>query len=272
MTKWIQAATAAFQFLSRFPVKAELEFTPELLKRSVKFYPLVGASIGLVVWLVGFGFSLIMPSLSAAVLTLILWVWLTGGLHLDGLMDTADALLSYRSRDKMLEIMKDSRVGAMGVIACVLLLLMKVSLLDSIIEQKWGSGAFLLPMIWSRSFMGYAMNRWPMARQGEGLAGQFRNLGTKQVLLSIGIAVFLSVLFIWIGIRLGFGSEKWSAEIAILCIMPVICLGVGTLFASRMSARLGGLTGDTYGALNELLEAVLLLFCVITMHIIQIYG
>uniref|UniRef100_UPI0005850CC2 adenosylcobinamide-GDP ribazoletransferase n=1 Tax=Paenibacillus sonchi TaxID=373687 RepID=UPI0005850CC2 len=70
----------------------------------------------------------------AAVITLILWVWLTGGLHLDGWMDCADGLLSYRTRERMLEIMKDSRVGAMGVLACMLLLLLKASLLAAFLE------------------------------------------------------------------------------------------------------------------------------------------
>ncbi|MCZ4151790.1 adenosylcobinamide-GDP ribazoletransferase, partial [Escherichia coli] len=106
-----------------------------LLRESVVYYPLVGAAIGLAVWLGGALFGTVLPALPAAVLTLTLWVWLTGGLHLDGWMDTADGLLSYRSRERMLEIMKDSRVGAMGVIACVLLLMMKAALLADFIAQ-----------------------------------------------------------------------------------------------------------------------------------------
>lgn len=81
-------------------------------------------------------------------------------------MDTADGLLSYRTRERMLEIMKDSRVGAMGVIACVLLLMMKAALIaDFIARGNWLYGALLiLPMIWSRWFMVYAISAWPNAR------------------------------------------------------------------------------------------------------------
>ncbi|MDU5948969.1 MAG: adenosylcobinamide-GDP ribazoletransferase, partial [Paenibacillus macerans] len=140
-----QPILAAFQFLTRFPVRAELDFTPELLRRSVRYYPLVGAAVGLSVWAAAVLSAWLLPPLPAAVLALIVWVWVTGGLHLDGWMDTADGLLSYRPREKMLEIMKDSRVGAMGVLACVLLLMLKASLLASLLQGGvWQTGAALL--------------------------------------------------------------------------------------------------------------------------------
>lgn len=176
------AAAAAFQFLSRFPVKMQIDFVPSLLRESVVFYPLVGAAIGLCVWLMGALSGAVLPAFPAAVLTLTLWVWLTGGLHLDGWMDTADGLLSYRTRERMLEIMKDSRVGAMGVIACVLLLMMKAALIaDFIARGHWMYGALLiLPMIWSRWFMVYAMSAWPNARGDDGLAVLFKGLGERK--------------------------------------------------------------------------------------------
>ena len=77
-----------------------------------------------------------LPTMPAAVLLLAIWVVLTGGLHLDGLMDTADGILSHRPREQMLEIMKDSRVGAMGVIVCVLHLLLKFSLLYTLLDAE----------------------------------------------------------------------------------------------------------------------------------------
>lgn len=190
MSRERQAVAAAFQFLTRLPVKAELDFSPDLLKRSASYYPLVGVVIGIIVWGFAALASMVLPPLPCAILTLVVWVWLTGGLHLDGWMDAADALFSYRSRERMLEIMKDSRVGAMGVIACVLLLMLKASLLYTVLVERNVSGLLLLPMVWSRWFMVHAMKRWPKARNDDGLAARFADMSGGRV----GLAVFWAVL------------------------------------------------------------------------------
>ncbi|MGQ8871058.1 adenosylcobinamide-GDP ribazoletransferase [Paenibacillus sp. TSA_86.1] len=273
------AAAAAFQFLSRFPVKMQLDFVPRLLRESVVYYPLVGAAIGLFVWLVGALSGALLPAFPAAVLTLTVWVWLTGGLHLDGWMDTADGLLSHRNRERMLEIMKDSRVGAMGVIACVLLLMMKASLIaDFVARGNWVYGALLvLPMIWSRWFMVYAMSAWPNARGEDGLAVLFKGLGERKEVqrarsAAIGLTLIAGVVTIaavWLfkpdmviadAIVSGFGSLPWWLyPVTAVIILPAACYLIGRFVATRISARLGGLTGDTYGAMNELLEVALLI-------------
>ncbi|WP_405155753.1 adenosylcobinamide-GDP ribazoletransferase [Paenibacillus sp. FSL K6-0108] len=274
------AAAAAFQFLSRFPVKMQLDFVPPLLRESVVYYPLVGAVIGLCVWLGGAVTGALLPSFPAAVLTLTLWVWLTGGLHLDGWMDTADGLLSYRTRERMLEIMKDSRVGAMGVIACVLLLMMKASLIaDFIARGNWAYGALLiLPMIWSRWFMVYAMANWPNARKDDGLAVLFKGLGERREVQrarssAIGLTILAGVITlaaVWIfqpdtvmfqvqAMENGLGTLPWWLyPLTAIIAVPLAGYVIGRFVAGRISERLGGLTGDTYGAMNELLEAALL--------------
>ncbi|MGQ3479066.1 adenosylcobinamide-GDP ribazoletransferase [Paenibacillus sp. TY11] len=285
MSRERQAVAAAFQFLSRLPVKAELDFSPHLLKRSASYYPLVGAVIGIIVWGSAALTSMVLPPLPCAILTLVVWVWLTGGLHLDGWMDAADALFSYRSRERMLEIMKDSRVGAMGVIACVLLLMFKASLLYTVLVERDLSGLLLLPMVWSRWFMVHAMKRWPKARNDDGLASRFADMSGGRV----GLAVFWAVL-VTMGATLGqyflaalpmgtggIGDSSmagayirtfllYSEDLPIwigFVLLPLLAYGAGTFAANRVNRRLGGLTGDIYGALNELLETVLLLFIVI---------
>ncbi|MEN1985753.1 adenosylcobinamide-GDP ribazoletransferase [Paenibacillus hubeiensis] len=271
-----QAAAAAFQFLSRFPVRMQLDFAPPLLRESVVYYPLVGAAIGLAVWLGGALFGTVLPALPAAVLTLTLWVWLTGGLHLDGWMDTADGLLSYRSRERMLEIMKDSRVGAMGVIACVLLLMMKAALLaDFIAQGRWAYVPLLiLPMIWSRWFMVCAISGWPNARADDGLAALFAGLGERRELrrataraawLTV-VAGLIALVAAWytqphhglIGGGMS-GHSWWLYPVLAAMLLPLACHLLGRWVAGRISDRLGGLTGDTYGAMNELLETALLI-------------
>lgn len=281
MNRERQAVAAAFQFLSRLPVKAELDFSPDLLKRSASYYPLVGVVIGFIVWCFAVLVSLVLPPLPSAVLTLAVWVWLTGGLHLDGWMDAADALFSYRSRERMLEIMKDSRVGAMGVIACVLLLMLKASLLytllDTIVVSRNLPG-LLLPMVWSRWFMVHAMKRWPKARNDDGLAARFADMTGGRA----GLAVFWAVLvtiaagigqYILAALPIGTGRSMGNPSMAGeelpiwmgYVLLPLVAYGVGTFTSSRINRRLGGLTGDIYGALNELLETVLLL-CIVILY------
>jgi len=261
------AAAAAFQFLSRFPVRSQPGFTPELLKRSVVYYPLVGAAIGACTAIGAAVAALLLPPLPAAVITLILWVGLTGGLHLDGWMDSADALLSYRTRERMLEIMKDSRVGAMGVLACVLLLLLKTALLAALLEggPLYALSLLLLPPVWSRWFMVRAMGRWPLARAGEGLAGSFAGLPPVHERRALAGAALLSLAAALPALA-GGGTAAWPLALAAVLLLPGAALLCGTLAARAVSGRLGGLTGDVYGALNELLEAVLLLLLVLLQH------
>lgn len=269
MTKWGQAAAAAFQFLSRFPVKANLDYTPALFRQSVKFYPLVGAAIGLVIWIAGAGFTYLLPTMPAAVLTLILWVWLTGGLHLDGWMDTADGILSYRSREQMLDIMKDSRVGAMGVIACVLLLMLKLSLIYSLlIGDLHYLGLLILPLIWSRWFMVHAMSAWPLARGKGGLAGQFKDLDKSQLWATLLIAILLSVISASIAPLIYMDNHSMILSLLGFIMLPLAVGVAGTWLARRLNGALGGLTGDTYGALNEFLEVIgLLLLVLLYKHV-----
>lgn len=258
---------AAFQFLSRIPVPFEVDFTPELLRRSVKHYPLVGFAIGAVLSLAASISAWLLPPMPAAVVTLAVWIWLTGGLHLDGWMDSADALLSYRSREKMLEIMKDSRVGAMGVIACILLLLFKMSLLVTLIGTGFVyMGAVLLTAtVWSRWFMTYALKVWPTAREGEGLAERFHGQTVSDIVISTLVALLLSAVGLTLAACWEVPYASWMLFLIYYLIVPCTVWFIGTLAAGRISKRLGGLTGDVYGALNEGLEAVVLLVAVIIL-------
>ncbi|MGN7170564.1 adenosylcobinamide-GDP ribazoletransferase [Paenibacillus cellulositrophicus] len=271
----VQAAAAAFQFLTRFPVKMTLDYTPELFRRSTRFYPLVGLAVGLTVWIGGAAASYLLPPLPAAVLMLILWVGLTGGLHLDGWMDTADGLLSYRSRERMLEIMKDSRVGAMGVMACVLLLLLKASLIYSLLLGGLPPLLLLLPPVWSRWFMVHAMASWPMARGKEGLAGSYFNgMTRKQSMESFLLAAGLTLIAALLSPLLPYGPAgiwnyrgiTWLHAGLAWLLLPLAAWAAGWWAGQRMNAKLGGLTGDTYGALNEGIETVLLLVLTILIY------
>ncbi|NOU75162.1 adenosylcobinamide-GDP ribazoletransferase [Paenibacillus sp. LMG 31458] len=263
---WLRACIAAFQFLTRLPIPVQIDYTDRVFQRSVIFYPLAGFVIGLLLLLADEGLSLVLPAMPAAVLLLGFWVVLTGGLHLDGLMDTADGILSHRPREQMLEIMKDSRVGAMGVIVCVLHLLLKFSLLYTLLGTGGMGGVYFLLAIvpiWSRWFMVAAIQGWPYARQSSGLGSFFRGVTKWHVTMSGLVALFATTLLVAV-------FSTWLADPSVisfsliydLTIIFSFAIGtslIGWLLATYISRKLGGLTGDTYGALNELLETLLLL-------------
>jgi len=243
-------------------VPIAISYSKEVFASSVIFYPLVGAVLGGLIWGFGYGGSLLFPLVLAAVLILVWTVSLTGALHLDGLMDTADGILSHRPREQMLEIMKDSRVGAMGVIVCVLAMMLKGVIVYTLLMESW-SWIIVLPFIWSRWFMVIAIAAFPYARQDSGLGSYFKSVGSKHVTGATLMAAAISIL-IWIT------TSMWSSVGAITVSdgLPILWIGTGALLfgmimARAMAKKFGGLTGDTYGALNECLEILLLLLCTI---------
>ncbi|TYP77556.1 adenosylcobinamide-GDP ribazoletransferase [Paenibacillus methanolicus] len=252
----LQAIGAAFQLLTRIPVPAQIPFTPSILARSVTAYPLVGLAVGLLTAGAGWLLQGSLPSMPAAVLMLVVWIAISGALHLDGLMDTADGVLSHRSRERMLEIMKDSRVGAMGVIAAIAVLLFKFSLLAELLEGDALASAaphIAAACMWSRLWMAFAMVLWPNARGNEGLGGMFAGVARRHI-----AAALLAHVILLFGVYALFGYNLAEAG-GYVVEGGALTLVVGGPCGWWLSRKLGGLTGDTYGAMNELLEAALLL-------------
>jgi adenosylcobinamide-GDP ribazoletransferase len=258
-----QALIAAFQFLTRIPVPLTVPFQGPVLARSVVYFPLAGALIGVFLAVVSWLLQLFVPAWPSAVIVLAIWTALSGGLHLDGWMDTADGVLSHRSRERMLEIMKDSRVGAMGVLAAVLLLLFKASLLAELFEAEQAGYYWPLLMIgpiWSRAWMSAAIAFWPFARLGEGIAVLFNEVKGLQATASILLAAASTWLILLLA---GINASK---ALVFLLIAGLITFCCGGLLAAWLNRKLGGLTGDTYGAMNEAIEALLLFAAVIWLH------
>ncbi|MFS0837037.1 adenosylcobinamide-GDP ribazoletransferase [Paenibacillus sp. 1P03SA] len=266
---WLLGLVTAIQFLTRLPLPVRIEWTPAVLRRSLAFYPVVGLILGLILAGSGWMLEKALPPMPAAALLLCLWIGLTGALHLDGLMDTADGLLSHRSRERMLEIMKDSRVGAMGVIVCAAVVLLKWSVMVPLLTGGVLSGSWVLVLVpvWSRTFMAAAVALWPYARSGGGLGGFFEGEKKPFALLGTGIAFLLSAVagayFRASGGELPLKPSLHALEGAGPLLWGFMLLAVtfalGGILAAWMAKKLGGLTGDTYGALNELLEVLLLL-------------
>lgn len=236
----VRPLVAAFAFLTRLPVWSG-PLLDEDLGRSVSFFPVVGLVLGL--GLTGLASLLadLLPSTLAAVLLVALLAALTGGLHLDGVADVFDALGGGRGdRQRMLDIMKDSRIGAHGAVALVLVLLAKVYALAELVARRDLAGLLAFPAI-ARWAVTPAIVFHPYARaEGTGRAfnGEARawQVAIATVLLGLALAAVGPRLF----------------------VPAAGALAAATLFGLWLRRRLGGLTGDVYGASIELAEVVTL--------------
>ena len=233
----------ALTFLTRIPLpESKREVTPDEFARSMIYYPLVGLLMGLILWLAAKVFILCFPPLVAAALIMAAGIMLSGGIHLDGFMDSMDGLLSARSPESALEIMKDSRVGAHACISLVCLLILKFSLIYALIELQFTVILLIMPLI-SRWVFQIGVICFPYARE-EGLGKNFKAQAGRAAFLLSGVLVS--------------GASFLIADYAGVIAFGV-CTVVITLLAWAFSAILGGLTGDLYGALIEIAEVVCLL-------------
>ncbi len=237
----IKRFLVAVQFLTVLPVRLRSVETEELAA-SMSLFPVVGLLIGGIAvgadWAFCRGFS----AQTAALLDVILLVLLTRALHLDGLADTADAFWSMGDREKMLSIMKDSRVGSMGVIAVVCVMLAKWQFLAGLSGQaRWAAlaGAPMLARCGQVLQAGVLKCARPDGGLGAVFIGRRRRVG-------MAFAVVLPVVVGWVA---------WGAAGALVAAASLVGVLLGIAYISK---RLGGATGDTIGALSEVTEVVTL--------------
>jgi adenosylcobinamide-GDP ribazoletransferase len=143
-------AVLALQFLTRIPISMNCTIDDKTLKWALRFYPMAGFAVGGLLYLLYLSINNFIPLHLMTLILLTLWVFVTGGLHLDGVMDVADAVGSNGSAEKKIEILKDSRVGSFAVLAVVFLLIWKCVLLYSILEfegEKSGLYLIFIPVI-----------------------------------------------------------------------------------------------------------------------------
>ena len=224
----------ALQFFTRIRLVKQTNWDEGAFGRSIPFFPVVGLIVGGLLavgnWaLVGLG----VHDVLRAALLLVLEILITGGLVYDGFMDTADGLFSGRERERMLEIMKDSRVGANGVLAAVSLALLKWSLWSSVAPEQL-SILLLLSQFIGRIGMVGLVCLFPYARL-EGIGGLFARYAKGRYVWLALLEGLIALFFLY----------RPGIIIAILTWLIVYYL------ATRVQCQLGGLTGDVYGALTE---------------------
>ncbi len=239
----------ALQFLSSLPIRLPGMPAPQELGRSLLFYPLVGLLFGGILWVLNW-LLLGTPVLLHAALLLTVWVLLSGALHLDGLADSADAWLGgYGDRERTLTIMKDPRSGPIAVVTLVLVLLLKFAALLALIEQQHSVFLIIVPLIGRSALLGLFLTT-PYVRAGglgQALADHLPRLAGKRVLAVSALACVLIA---------GLGGVLALVLAALMFVW----------LRQVMLRRLGGTTGDTAGALLELLEVGVLVGLVLVIR------
>lgn len=235
----MDALWIAIGFLSTLPVPTH-DLAPDAMRRAASWFPLVGLGIGALLAGAAWAAGWLFPPAVAAVLVVVLWAALTGALHLDGLADCGDGLLPPVSRKRRLEIMRDPRVGAFGVTALVLVLLLKTAALASL-AVTWP--ALLLAPLWARWLILVAARR-PSARP-EGIGA---SLGPVLDVRRLALAALLPL-------ALTGGVGMWHAPV-IAAAGGAVLAALGVLWLAQR--QLGGVTGDVFGAVVEVSEAVFL--------------
>jgi adenosylcobinamide-GDP ribazoletransferase len=239
---------AAVEFLTPLRLHSGGEFPDAAIGSSLAFFPVVGLLLGLALVGIDRLLSGVLPPAPLNALLVTFLAAATGLLHLDGLADTVDGLLGGRSRERRLVIMRDSRIGAFGATALTLTLLLQWAALTDLVSPWRRPGLLLVPVL-GRAAMAAAIGAFPYARQ-EGLGTLFRRyVWPWPAPIALATALLLAIVCFS-----GSGVALWGA-------MLLCTIGLGALLTSQ----LGGLTGDTYGAICELTQ-VLILFLLLSAH------
>lgn len=230
----------ALQFLTRIPVRLAGMPTPQQVGRSLLWYPLVGLLLGLLL----LGAHLLLgatPTLLQAGLLLALWVGLSGGLHLDGLADSADAWVGgFGDPERTLAIMQDPRSGPIAVVVLVLLLLLKFVALVALLEAGADLALLLVPWL-ARALLPLLLLSTPYVRPGGLGQALAEHLPRRQLPWVLAAHAGALLLFGWTGV-----------------LALLVAGGLFVWLRRLMLQRLGGTTGDTAGALLELAECAVL--------------
>jgi adenosylcobinamide-GDP ribazoletransferase len=235
----------AIQFLTILPVKPDVMPRNEYA-RIMRWFPLAGLLIGLLSACMYLSMRLILPVPAALIFSVLFQIIVTGALHIDGLADTCDGCLSGRNRERKLEIMRDSCLGTHGTIAIIGVILLKITLLTHLPSTMHLTILTLTPVI-GRYALVFGAWRSVYART-EGLGHLFiGRITTRDMLTSLALTVLISLVYM-----------------PAIGILPIVVITVITL-KRLIEHMLGGITGDTLGAFNEIAE-VIFMTAVLSLH------
>lgn len=240
---------AALQLLTGIPVPLKRELSPAQLGRATAFFPLVGLIIGGILAGLNWLLNLILPAAVVNVLLIVALVIITGAMHLDGLADTCDGIAGHKPVEERWKVMHDSRTGAFGVVGVALLLLVKYVALDNVPSGSMTPVLLFMPVV-SRWAMVYAIFAFRYARP-EGLGKAYKE-ATRWPKFAVATVLTLAIA---------------AALYPLLHVTGFLLIAGGWLVTTGLAFyfkyKFAGLTGDTYGAINEVTEAMALIFVII---------
>jgi adenosylcobinamide-GDP ribazoletransferase len=243
----MSAFFAALQFLTVFPRPRRMEYSADETGAAAIFFPLIGLLLGLILAAVNVVLEPFATAALASVALVAMLALLTRGLHLDGLGDTFDGLGAGGDRERMLSIMQDSHTGAFGLIAIVLVLVFKVHAIEMIEGERWRA-LLAAPVLgrWAMVLLGY---RSQAAKPGLG-STLINQLESKHLLCATVIAAAL------------LGAILRGSGIIVMVWITLFTLAAREFF----HRRLGGVTGDTFGAVGELSETSVFVFLALAIR------
>lgn len=247
------------QLFTSLPINKSVEVSDERLIRGVALWPAAGIVIAVFEALIFWVSVHILPLSLATALALLGELWMTRGFHLDGLCDTADAYFSSRSRERMLEIMKDSHIGTFGVVAAIADLAFKYLFITS---SEMPLFLILAAPVAGKMVQGLCMYRANYPRESGLGKSYIGRVSLKMVLISalFGAAWVMGCLFVGI-MYTGVGCTiTVGAWVVFACVL--LCFILAWLFRRHMEKAIGGMTGDTLGAASEIIEIFYMLLMV----------
>lgn len=244
----IRLFLTAVMFYTRIPVPAGVGYSDDALNRSTRYFPAIGWIVGVVVAAVCWLAALVFPVPVAVALAVAAGVLLTGAFHEDGFADVCDGFGGGTSRERTLDIMKDSRVGAFAAIGLVLLFAVKLTTLSALVEWQLWQG--LVGLVFA-----HVLSRWCVVTVI--FTGTYARADATSKVKPIGKAISpagMVIATLWL---LPFVGLLWSAPWWALAVVPVFAARL--VMARWYERRLGGYTGDCLGAMQQVIELVTLL-------------
>lgn len=251
------------QFLTRISIKKDIGYDSHM-ERGIVYFPVVGAIIGLLLF-VGFRafnwlFSGIDNIYLLATLILILELIITGGLHMDGFGDTFDGFFSYRSKDRILEIMKDPRLGTNGLLAIVVLVVLKIVAMATLIYYNLAVYLIFMPIVGRLAGVFLTYKTRPARENGMG--NMFIGKCSTSALVLASLFTALSA----IAIEYLIGFNTYIFIYLYLIGSMVLIFVLSRLLISLSYRRIDGITGDLLGCVIEISEVVFLIYILIVMR------
>lgn len=243
----LKSVIAYFQFFTRLIIPIRIENPMIYLKSGSKYLPIVGLVLGMIEGVVFFASSFLFPPVISFIIMLVFNALFTGAMHQDGLADMADGLFSSRNKEKMLSIMKDSRIGTMGVLALIFNYLFLIGIVTSYLDQFLGLNGVVLIIgmnITSKGSMTLLFYKLKYAGASlNGLGRNWENLPSKDILIAQTLTVIL--LFV---------TTNVIGMLSYLIVAFTVLL-----YRRHVYSKIEGMNGDTIGAISPISSIVFLL-------------